>query len=227
MTIAIVGRSAAQGKFGLGVLSHSPLLGGAQVLARTEAGAVAVLGGLPKGSDALGLNLLHGGFTAAHALTVVAANAGSGGEPALAMIGLHGAPAGAGGAKAGDADHLVISPAGDAAARACSAAFGERADDPLEMRLLAALEGALQVLGDAWARGGSAALIVHGARAYSDVDVRADFDEAPLAQLRRIFDEQHLVDLYFAERRRNPQSTEFADEFIARIKRERAQGSRA
>lgn len=70
---------------------------------------------------------------------------------------------------------------------AMAARFAETADLPLEERLLAALEAGQAAGGDHRGRQ-SACLRVHGTEAFADCDLRVDEHQAPVAELRRVFE---------------------------------------
>jgi uncharacterized Ntn-hydrolase superfamily protein len=61
----------------------------------------------------------------------------------------------------------------------------------------------------------SVALVVYGVRDYSDVDLRVDMHERPIAELRRLYDEYQPFGVYYDERAKNPREAipqrEFAD----------------
>lgn len=241
MSLALIARCTATGRLGIAAASEWPFLGFAAICVRSGLGASVAMGAVNRAGRALPLNLLAQGFTPAQALAQALD-----GDPDRAHRQLALLSATAGGAavsgdtlkeRAGaferiDADVIGIghSAAVPQIAEAALEGFRRAASERFDHRLIAALEAARDA---GAARAGmrrivyrSAAVLVHGSAAYSDVDMRVDARENAIDGLREILGEQDLFDRYFEERRRNPNSTEMADEFVARMKHSRPQTQR-
>jgi uncharacterized Ntn-hydrolase superfamily protein len=92
----------------------------------------------------------------------------------------------------------------------------------LDARLLTALERARDAGGIAGQHGRlperSAAIVVFGQRAYSEVDLRVDLDDNSISQLRRIYADYKPSIAYYDERARHPHNAIPAMEFAEKLK---------
>jgi uncharacterized Ntn-hydrolase superfamily protein len=100
-------------------------------------------------------------------------------------------------------------------------AFERKPQEDLEDRLLKSLE-VMRVVGLTAQAGPalrSVALIVFGNLDHSDIDLRVDLHDDPIAELRRIFDEYQPFAAYYLERGKHPRQAlpqmEFADMLAA------------
>jgi uncharacterized Ntn-hydrolase superfamily protein len=107
---------------------------------------------------------------------------------------------------------MIDSLPGEPVVRALRASYESGASLDLDARILAALEAVDSA--DAAAMR-SVALVVYGAHDYSEVDLRVDMHEQPIAELRRLYDEYQSFGAYYDERAKNPRAAlpqrEFAD----------------
>jgi uncharacterized Ntn-hydrolase superfamily protein len=96
-------------------------------------------------------------------------------------------------------------------------AFDASPQDDLESRLLGSMEAVRGACVSAVnvAKIRSIALIVFGSQDYSDIDLRVDLHDDPIAELRRTFDEYQPFAAYYLERGKHPRQAipqrEFAD----------------
>lgn len=193
-TYSIVARCARTGELGCAVASAVPAVGAICAYLRSGVGAVSTQSWVnPYLADAI-LDRLAGGVPAAEAIAGVMADDEA---SAFRQVGAIGASA-PGGAWTGESctewrgqrtgpdfaiqGNMLIGPG---TLEAMETAFLGALDQPLEERLMRALEAAQAVGGDKRGRQ-SAALSVVGGEAYPRVDLRVDEHADPVTELRRV-----------------------------------------
>lgn len=204
-TYSIVGRCSRTGEIGVAVASAIPAVGGVCAYVRTGVGAVASQSWVNPYLAYRILDLLEAGEQAPAALNtslaedpeahlrqvgVVDAGGRSASHTGDECTPWHGSLVGSDFAAQGN----MLT--GEPVVTAMAQAFGSSADEPLEERLMRALEAAQTAGGDARGRQ-SAAVLVHGAEIYPKLDVRVDEDADPVAKLRESFDIARLQLLPF------------------------------
>lgn len=236
MSLALIARCAATGRLGIAVASEWPFLAFAAIGIRPGVGAAVTTGAVSHATRALPLNLLAQGFSPNQALAQALQGDADRDHRQLAVLSAEGVGAAISGRvledRAAAFAHVERDLVGIGhslpANRVVTAAvqwLNGNAQQPLEHRLIGALEAARDAgssqVADRHFIYRSAGILVYGSASYAEIDMRVDAQEHAVDQLRTILDEQHLFDQYFEERRRNPDSTEMADEFVARMKRNR------
>ena len=108
---------------------------------------------------------------------------------------------------------------GEPVVRALRASFESGASLDLDARILAALEA---VEAGYLAAIRSVALVMYGSRDYSEVDLRVDMHDQPIAELRRLYDEFQPFGAYYDERAKNPREALPQREFADMLERGRA-----
>lgn len=192
MTFSIAARCARTGMFGMAVSSSSPAVAARCAHARAGAGAVASQNVTDPRLGPAGLDLLAAGQDAAATVAALVARAG----PAapwrqLTVVDRMGRTAAHSGTQAlgrnghfcgVDAVAAGNMLASDAIPGAMVAAFAAASEAHLAQRLLCALEAAL-ALGGEEGPVQSAGLLVVDAQDWPLVDLRVDWDDAPIARL--------------------------------------------
>jgi len=232
MSLCIIARCARTGNLGLGVGSENLSIGmQCDGAIRPRIGATLTLGATTPANNRLTLNLLAQGYSPQSALAELRANDPAHAQRLIAILdregraayhrGTHASAAAA--CLAGvDCITMIDGAPGEAAARSLQASFASSADDDLGARILRALE-AVEPPGAAGLR--SVALVVYGANDYSDIDLRVDMHERPVAELRRLYDEYQPFGAYYDERAKNPRQALPQREFADLIERSRGGGS--
>jgi uncharacterized Ntn-hydrolase superfamily protein len=232
MTYTIVARCQRTGRLGIATASEVVSTGlycdGA---ARSHVGATLTQAAPHPRNNLLALNLLAQGRTPANVLDELRANDPDFDTRQVAIIDREGNAAAHSGAHTPawtghriGAGYVAMASAvaNEAVLEPLRAAFGSGAGLDLEERLLKALEAARDGSGQPKAR--SVALVVFGNQPYSDVDLRVDWHDEPVGELRRLFDEYQPFAAYYVERAKNPRQAlpqkEFADMLYARKAKE-------
>ena len=235
MITTLLGRCESTNRIVVGTVSDEPILGKSRTMVRAQIGAVVIHSGLTLGSEVLALNLLDMGYSLANIVSQMTEGTITSHCHQFALIKANGMSQtstsktlGANAYELTGTNYVAIS-IGDGSADMVKAMVGSYiegvSETRLEYRLATALAAAVGAAPIASRVSRSASLAVYGAAPYPEVDMRVDLSDDALDQIRIILHEQHLMDLYFAERRRNPKSTDFSDHFIARMKLERTKGS--
>lgn len=227
MTYTIVARCQRTGRLGIATAGELVSAGlycdGA---ARSHVGATLTQGAPNPRNNVLALNLLAQGRTPANVLDELRANDPDFDTRQIGIVDREGNAVGNSGSKTpawtghriGAGYVAMCSGVSEAAIGPLTAAFDSGASLDLEERLLRALEAARD--GSARPQARSVALVVFGNQPYSDVDLRVDWHEEPVAELRRLFDEYQPFAAYYVERAKNPRQAitqrEFADMLYAR-----------
>jgi uncharacterized Ntn-hydrolase superfamily protein len=193
-TYSIVGRCERTGELGAAVASAVPAVGAICLYMRPRVGAVSTQSWVNPYLAFTLLDALAAGTATERALEIAMADDGAAGFRQLGVIGAAGPGAAWTGGEctswcghrtgqhhAAQGNMLT----GPEVIEAMSAAFGSARDQPLDERLLRALEAAQAAGGDKRGRQ-SAALAVIGAEDYRRVDLRVDEHPDPVAELRRI-----------------------------------------
>lgn len=228
MTYTIVARCQRTGRLGIATAAELVCAGlycaGA---ARSRVGATLTQAAPSPRNNVLALNLLAQGRTPANVMDELRANDPDFSTRQIALVDREGNAAAHSGAQTpawtghriGSGYVAMASAVGsEEAIGPLSAAFESGASLELEERLLQALEAARDGRARPTAR--SVALVVFGDQPYSDVDLRVDCHDEPVAELRRLFDEYRPFAAYYLERGRHPRQAipqrEFADLLYAR-----------
>jgi uncharacterized Ntn-hydrolase superfamily protein len=223
----VMGICSRTGRLGLAVASElisvGHLCAGAM---RSHIGATLTLAAPKPRNNTLGLGLLAQGYAPAQALQLLRDNDPDFESRLVAVIDRSGRLAVHVGAQVPDAAPAALGTGyvafghrlpGATLLADLARAFEGGAQDDLESRLL----GSLEAVRDACASAvnvtkiRSIALIVFGTQDYSDIDLRVDLHDDPIAELRRIFDEYQPFAAYYLERGKHPRQAipqrEFAD----------------
>jgi uncharacterized Ntn-hydrolase superfamily protein len=231
MSFAIVARCTRTGRLGLAVASELMAVGHLCAGAvRSNVGATITLATPYPRSNTLALELLAQGYAPLQVLDQLQRNDPEFEHRHVALIDRSGRVAAHAGAAAPDSADPAIGHGYVALGQrlaepgflhAFGRAFERGPRDDLAVRLLNALEAARDVLLKARAERAvrSVALIVFGIQDYSDIDLRVDLHDDPIAELRRTFDEYQPFAAYYNERGKHPRQAvpqmEFADMLAA------------
>lgn len=195
MTFSLVARCARTGQFGMVVTSSSPCVAARCCWVRARAGAVATQNVTDPGLGALGLEMLAHGYTARgvlealvkvgefpdyRQLTVIDGSGTTAHHSGAHVLGRNAVSEGVDCIAAGNLLSGTHVPA------AMVAAFEHSAGEHLAERLLRALEGGLAVGGEEGDER-SAGLEVADARTWPIADLRVDWHEQPIEELRRVW----------------------------------------
>lgn len=200
MTFSILARDA-DGGFGLAVTSSSPCVAARCLHLRSGVGAVASQNITDPRYGKQLLDALSGGSTAAHALERLVAEDTTSAYRQICVIGESGGPVAHSGANTLGVNHTALGDSSVAAGNLLSsqnvvdevlAAFETTTGD-LEHRLLAGLEAGLAAGGEAGDLRSAGLAVVRDVDWYC-TDLRVDWHETPLAELRR------LVGIWMPER---------------------------
>ncbi|WP_108658673.1 DUF1028 domain-containing protein [Acuticoccus kandeliae] len=195
-TFSLVGRCTRTGEVGAAVASAVPAVGAICLVLRAGVGAVSTQSWVNPYLAGAILDRLATGMTAPAAVEAVLAEDPAADFRQVGAIGVHGP----GGAHTGAActtwcgqttgttfaaqGNMLTGPA---VIDALAATFEASEAEPLEERLMRALEAAQAVGGDKRGRQ-SAGLAVIGAEDYRRVDLRVDEHADPIAELRRVYE---------------------------------------
>lgn len=215
MTWSIIARDAASGAFGVAVATKFFAVGALCPHASGGVGALATQALINPTFGARGLRLLGEGVAAADVVRILIASDAGEASRQLHVMDRNGTIAAHTGAGCVDwcghvvsADHSVAGNmlAGPRVVADTSAAYAAGAALPFPRRLIAALKAGEAAGGDKRGKQ-SAALLIHGAEEWSDLDLRVDDHTDPLAELERL--EQVSRELWvhfrpFLPTRKNP-----------------------
>ena len=199
---------------------------------RSNVGATLTLGSLDPYNNALAIRLLAQGFNPSAVLDQLRANDPNFESTQAAIVHYSGKTAVHTGRKLlGSSRHrlgngyvaLCNGLCGLAAFNELATSFESNVELELEDRLLNTLESARDIqkaeIQDEQQITRSVALIVFGRQSYSDIDLRVDFHDEPIGELRRLYDEYQPFAAYYIERGKNPRNAlpqrEFADMLYA------------
>jgi uncharacterized Ntn-hydrolase superfamily protein len=236
MSYSIIARCARSGELGIGLASASLAAGaGLDAAVRPNVGAILIQGARSFRMNRLATHLLAQGHGPAHVLRQLAQSDPDFDLRQVAIIDREstlathcgtalrawsGIRCGAGYAV------LCEDTAGEQVATAMAAAFEADPADDLDHRLLCALEAGRTGAGagtPARLPVRSAALVRWGRRDYSDLDVRVDLHEEPVAELRRVFADMKPSVEYYEQRARNPGQAMHHREFAGLLKAQQKQ----
>ncbi len=195
-TYSIVGRCQRTGELGAAVASAVPAVGAICLYLRPSVGAVSTQSWVNPYLALKILDAMAGGQGAEAALAGALASDGATQFRQLGAIGASGPGVAwtgvectgwCGQATGGDYAAQGNMLTGPSVVEAMERAFLGSGGEPLEERLMRALEAAQAAGGDKRGRQ-SAALAVIGSEDYRRVDLRVDEHAAPIAELRRVFD---------------------------------------
>ena len=196
MTFSIVGRCARTGAVGVAITSSSPAVASRCAYVRAGVGAVATQNVTDPRLGPLLLDALAAGADPKSAVDSVVAAADHADYRQLTAVDVRGRTAVFSGPNSlgvnGDADGPDCQVAGNLLAsldvlRACADAFNAGIDEPLEARLLRALEAGLGAGGEAGPLH-SAGLLVADDVAWPTTNLRVDWSEDPIGDLRALWD---------------------------------------
>jgi len=234
MTYSIIARCPRTGRLGLGITTYSIAVGGRSEGVRANAGICKTQAFTNRCNDPIGVGLLEQGYTPAYAMRVLADNDPDHEFRQIAILDRDGnavAHTGSGtrswsGHRIGDgfvAFGNVL--AGPQVVEAIADGFQAATDEPLEFRLLAALEAGRDAGGQVGGEGHlperSAAIRVVALPDYPDVDVRVDLHPQAMTELRRVLEEFKQYEVFYRERGRNPREAVTQDEFVAQLEARR------
>jgi uncharacterized Ntn-hydrolase superfamily protein len=224
MSYAIVARCARTGRLGLAVASELMSVGHLCWRgARSNVGATITLAAPRPSNNTLALELLAQGFEPRQALHLLQANDAGFEQRQVALVDRSGRVAAHSGSSVRQSAQPVTGdgyvavghglPAG--LLETLASALERKPEEDLENRLLASLEAVRESALAATAPPRSVALVVFGRADHSDIDLRVDLLDDPIAELRRIFDEYQPFAAYYLERGKHPRQAlpqmEFAD----------------
>src|SRR5258708_6241647 len=235
MTFSLIGRCARTGRLGLGITTFSLAVGGRCEGVAANIGVCKTQAFPNRTNDPLGIKLMAQGYLPARVMEMFAANDTEHGYRQIAImnrdgrIAAHTGPGcrGWAGHKEG-ADCVAFGNGlvGPQVLEGLISGFLTRPEDPLELRLMRAIEGGRDAGGqgtiDAHKPERSAAIKVVDRLDYPDVDVRVDVHPTAVAELRRVLEEFKLYEEFYRQRGRNPSQAIPQDVFVANLKSRRA-----
>ncbi len=222
MSFCIVAHCARTGNLGVGIASENLAVGlQCDGAIRPRIGATLTLHAPIPANNHLAMRLLEQGYAPQHVLGELCANDPDHATRQIAIVdregctsvycGEHAHAAAASRVGAGCIAMIDGWP-GETVVHALQKSFESGADLRLDARILAALEAVDATVAAAMR---SVALVVYGDEDYSDVDLRVDMHERPIAELRRLYDVYQPFGAYYDERAKNPRKAipqrEFAD----------------
>ena len=196
MTFSLTARCARTGMFGVAVTSSSPAVAARCAWARGRVGAVASQNVTDPGLGLMGLDLLARGFGARKAMEILVSAREHADYRQLAMIDRLGRTAHHSGARTlgvhnvveGDdcvaAGNLLAAPEVPAA---MARAFEADAEDRLAERLVRSLEAGLDAGGEEGDVKSAGVRVCHE-QDWPICDLRVDWHDAPIAELRRVWE---------------------------------------
>ncbi|MBM3648888.1 MAG: DUF1028 domain-containing protein [Alphaproteobacteria bacterium] len=230
MTFSIIARCPDTGRLGLGIATFSIGVGGRCEGVLAGVGICKTQAFTNRGNDPLAIELLRQGFGPAEVLRQLATNDPDHAYRQIGILDRDGngvAHTGSGtrpwsGHKVGEgyvAFGNVL--AGPQVIEAIARGFMADQQAPLELRLLAALEGGRDAGGQVGAHGRlperSAAIRVVADPDYPEADVRVDLHDEAVAELRRVLEEFKRYETFYRERGLDPSTAITQDEFVARL----------
>ena len=235
MTYSIIGRCARSGRLGLGITTFSLAVGGRCEGIAANVGVCKTQAFPNRTNDPLGIKLLAEGLLPARVMEVFAASDSEHDYRQIAIMDREGriaAHTGSGtrgwsGHEIG-ADCVVFGNGlvGPQVLARLIAGFVAKPGDPLEYRLMQALEAGRDAGGQGTAQSHkperSAAIKVVDRLDYPDIDVRVDVHPTAVEELRRVLEEFKLYEEFYRERGRNPSKAIPQDVFVAKLKASRA-----
>jgi uncharacterized Ntn-hydrolase superfamily protein len=232
MTYSIVARCARTGRLGLGITTFSLAVGGRCEGVAANVGVCKTQAFPNRTNDPLGIKLLAQGFLPGRVMQVLAANDSEHDYRQIGImdregrIAVHtgsGCRGWAGHQQGTDCVAFGNGLVGPQVLAGLISGFGVRPGDPLELRLMRALEAGRDAGGqgtrDSHKPERSAAIKVVDRLPYPEVDVRVDVHPTAVEELRRILEEFKRYEVFYRERGRNPREAVPQEVFVASLKK--------
>jgi uncharacterized Ntn-hydrolase superfamily protein len=213
MTFAIAARCTKTGRFGVGIATLSPAVGGRCPHFAPNFGVVLTMAYTDPRLGFLGTDLLRMSYSAPKVLKELEASDANIEHRQLCVIDLDGNAVARTGARdnkwcgAHTETNLVAMGNNLTSERTVTAmqeTYKELANETLEERLLRAIEAGRDAGGQ---NGGqlSAALVSYGTKVYPYIDLRVDVHEEPIGELRRVYEAFRPYITYYYERPGDPE----------------------
>jgi uncharacterized Ntn-hydrolase superfamily protein len=223
MTFAIAAKCPDTGKFGIAISTRPMAVGARCPFIVPGVGAVLTMATTDPRLGLLGVNLLQLGYSAQRVLQEIECSDPHVEYRQLAVIDRDGNAVARTGAQNTDWSGAFIEPSlvslgnGLISERTASAMFDtykEKRDLPFEERLMSALESARDAGGQ---HGGqhSSNLVVYSKQQYSLIDLRVDFHDEPIGELRRLYNLYAPRAEYFETRPWQPAALGREDEWMS------------
>jgi uncharacterized Ntn-hydrolase superfamily protein len=235
MTYSIMGRCARTGRLGLGITTFSLAVGGRCEGVAANVGICKTQAFPNRTNDPLGIKLLAQGLLPARVMEVFAANDSEHNYRQIAIMDREGRIAAhtgtgtrgwSGHQQAVDCVAFGNGLVGSQVLAGLISGFLAKPDDPLEYRLMRALEAGRDAGGQGTAGNRkperSAAIKVVDRLDYPEVDVRVDVHPTAVEELRRVLEEFKKYEVFYRERGRNPREAIPQDVFVAQLNARRA-----
>ena len=230
MTYSIIARCPQTGRLGLGITTFSLAVGGRCEGVAANVGICKTQAFPNRGNDPLGIKLLAQGFAPARVMQLLEANDPDHAYRQIAIIDREGKVAAHTGAKTrGWSGHCVGEGCvsfgnglvGPRVVEAMLAGFQAAAAEPLELRLLRALEAGRDAGGQGNAESHkperSAAIKVVDRADYPEIDVRVDVHPTAVEEVRRVLEEFKRYEAFYRERGRKPREAMTQSAFVATL----------
>jgi uncharacterized Ntn-hydrolase superfamily protein len=234
MTYSIIGRCAHTGRLGLGITTFSLAVGGRCEGVAANVGISKTQAFPNRTNDPLAIKLLAQGLLPERVMQVLAANDSEHDYRQIAIMDRDGRVAAhTGSGTRGWSGHEIGTDCvafgnglvGPQVLAGLISGFMAKAADPLELRLMQALEAGRDAGGqgtaDAHKPERSAAIKVVDRLDYPDIDVRVDVHPVAVAELRRVLEEFKLYEAFYRQRGRDPSHAIPQDVFVANLKSRR------
>ncbi len=235
MTFSIIGRCARTGRLGLGITTFSLAVGGRCEGVAANVGICKTQAFANRTNDPLGIKLLAQGLLPARVMQVLADNDPNHAWRQIAIMDREGTIAAHTGAstrgwsghdQGRDCVAFGNGLVGPEVLQGLIAGFLAEPDDPLEYRLMRALEGGRDAGGqgtkDSHKPERSAAIKVVDRLDYPDIDVRVDVHPTAVEELRRVLEEFKKYEVFYRERGRNPREAIPQDVFVKQLEARKA-----
>jgi len=224
-TFTIVGRCERTGMLGIGIATREIAVGSRCPFVKARVGAVSTQSYTDPRLGRLAINLLELGYSAPKIIAELKASDPHIERRQIGVVDKDGNAAALTGAKNLDwAGHIAKNNfvamgnylVNEGVAKAMAEAFETSAQEPMEERLMRALEAGRDAGGQ---HGGqhSGGLLVYDWEVFPRVDLRVDFHEEPIGELRRILEQYKPLIPYYAQRPSDPTIGGF-DDWLARQK---------
>ena len=239
MTYTIIARCPRTGRLGIGTASYTMAIGAyCDGAVRPNVGVTMTQGAPLQRNNRLAINSLAQGCTPRLALSALEQNDAHFDYRQIALVDREGAAVAHTGSHVRQTRGQRIGSGFVAMGNMLSsekildalvARFESEAHADLDDRLLAALEAGRDAGG---LKGGtgplperSVALVVWGKNDYSDIDLRVDFHDGAIADLRRMYADYKPTAEYYEERARHPRNAIPAMEFADMLKKKQKEAS--
>lgn len=212
MTFSIVARCARTGEYGVGVATYSPNVGARCPLVVPGKGAVSIQAVANPQLNLIAAKLVEAGLSAEKIVAELLSGDPDPDYRQIAVVDIHGRSHAATGARnpawAGHrvGEGYVCSGnvlAGEQVIAAMARAFEESDGESLAERMVRAVEAGRDAGGQPEGQT-SAALLVYGQHSFPIVDLRVELDDAPEAELRRLWDWYAPMVPYYVQRSYTP-----------------------